>query len=70
MKPTPTQGRRLIALLKRRGMTHMQMLSLGISTSPWKRVDESLLPTEVVSKTKNCDGLTVWRVVQATRWTA
>ena len=70
MKSTPSQGRRLIALLKRRGMTHMQMLSTGISTSPWKRVEECLMPTEVVRKTKNGRGLVVWRVVSATKWTA
>lgn len=70
MKSTPSQGRRLIALLKRRGMTYMQMLSTGISTSPWKRVEECLMPTEVVRKTKNGRGLVVWRVVSATKWTA
>ena len=57
-------------LLKRRGMTYMQMLSTGISTSPWKRVEECLKPTEVVRKTKNGRGLVVWRVVSATKWTA
>lgn len=70
MKPTPTQGRRLIALLKRRGMTYMEMLSLGISTSPWKRVDECLRHDEAVKKTLNGRGLVVWRVVSATKWTA
>ena len=70
MKSTPSQGRRLIMLLKRRGMTYMQMLSTGISTSPWKRVEECLMPTEVVRKTKNGRGLVVWRVVSATKWTA
>lgn len=70
MKACPTQGRRLIMLLKRRGMTYMQMLSTGISTSPWKRVEECLLPTEVVKKAKNSRGLIVWRVVSATNWTA
>jgi len=70
VKSTPSQGRRLIMLLKRRGMTYMQMLSTGISTSPWKRVEECLMPTEVVRKTKNGRGLVVWRVVSATKWTA
>ena len=70
MKPKPSQGRRLIALLKRRGMTYMEMLSTGISTSPQKRVVESLAPCEVVKKHKNARGLVVWRVVSATKWTA
>ena len=70
MKPCPSQGRRLIALLKRRGMTYMEMLSLGISTSPWKRVKEQLGPCEVLQKYTNARGLVVWRVVSATKWTA
>ena len=70
MKPTPNQGRRLIALLKRRGMTYMEMLALGISTSPWKRVKEQLGPCEVLKKHTNARGLVVWRVVSATKWTA
>lgn len=36
-----TQGRRLIAHLKRRAMTSMQIQMLGISTCWWKRVAES-----------------------------
>ncbi len=31
-------------------------------TSPWKRVEECLLPTEVVKKAKNSRGLIVWSV--------
>lgn len=70
MKPTPAQGRRLIALLKRKPMTYMQMLSLGISTSPWKRVCECLAPHELLVKATNAQGLVVWRVRSATKWTA
>ena len=62
MKPTPTQGRRLIALLKRKPMTYMQMLSTGISTAPWKRVVETIGPKEELIKATNRDGLTVWYV--------
>jgi hypothetical protein len=57
-----TQGRRLIALLKRRGMTTMQMLMTGISTSPWRRIAESLAPGERLVKTRRADGLNVYRV--------
>lgn len=70
MKPTPNQGRRLIALLKRRGMTTLEMLMTGISVSPWKRVKEQLQPGEHLVKKKNDRGLTVYRVVKATSWTA
>lgn len=70
MKSRPIQGRRLIALLKRRPMTYMQMLATGISTSPWKRVKECLAPHEFVARSLNKDGLVMWSVVSATNWTA
>ena len=41
-----TQGRKLITLLKRRSMTTMELLKTGISTCPWKRVNESLREDE------------------------
>lgn len=37
-----TQGQRLIALLKQRAMTYMEMYQTGISTSPHKRIMETL----------------------------
>ena len=59
------QGRRLIAFLKRRPMTYLQMQQLGISTSPQKRVVECLLEGESIRKTKGADGLVRWSVVRA-----
>jgi hypothetical protein len=70
MKPIPSQGRRLIALLKRKGMTSMELLCTGVSTCWWKRVSEALRPDELLVKRKNNSGLLVYRVVSATRWTA
>jgi hypothetical protein len=64
-----TQGRRLIAILKRRPHTYLEMQRLGISTSPQKRVMECLADHEQVVKAKR-EGLTTWRVIAATRWTA
>lgn len=64
-----SQGRQLIALLKRRAMTYLEMQALCISTSPQKRVTECLLPSEQVVKGKR-RGLVTWRVVSATRWSA
>jgi hypothetical protein len=52
-----TQGRRLIALLKRRSYTGLQLNMLAISVSWWRRVDESLKPGEVLLKVKGRDGL-------------
>lgn len=57
-----SQGRRLIAMLKRQGMTTMEMLQTGISVSPWKRISESLKPSERLVKAKNERGLLVYRV--------
>lgn len=64
-----TQGRRLIALLKRRAMTYLEMNLLGISISPHKRVLECLKPHETLVKGKRGEW-TTRRVVSATRWTA
>lgn len=64
-----TQGRLLIQELKRKPHTYLEMLAHGVSVCPWKRVMESLSAHEALVKgTRN--GLTTWRVVQATRWTA
>ena len=58
-----TQGRRLISMLKRKGMTTMEMLQTGVSCAPWKRVSEALKAGETLVKSKNKRGLTVYRVV-------
>lgn len=60
-----SQGRRLIAVLKRRPMTYMQMLALGVSTSPWRRVAEGLYAGEVIRKRVGSDGLVRWSVGKA-----
>ena len=67
---TQTQGRRIIAALKRRAMTYGEMQRLGISTSPQKRVAECLRDDEQLLKGNGTDGLVRWRVVAATPWTA
>lgn len=65
-----TQGRLLIAALKRKPHTYMQMLAHGVSVCPWKRIEESLRGGEEVKKGKTRDGLVTWRVIQPTRWSA
>ena len=69
MKPKPSQGRRLVQLLKRKAMTYREMLQASESYSPWKRVKEALRSDETVVKGER-NGLVTWRVVAATRWTA
>ena len=63
-KPDQRQGRRLIAMLKKRGMTTMEMLQTGISTAPWKRIAECLTHEELLDKRKNARGLLVYRVLK------
>jgi hypothetical protein len=65
-----TQGRLLIARLKSKPHTYLEMLAYGVSTSPWKRVQECLRDSEALVKGRNRQGLTTWRVIAATRWTA
>lgn len=69
-----TQGRQLIAHLRKKPRTYLEMNLLGISTSPHKRVLEALKDDEVLVKGKRYLGegryLTTWSVKGATRWTA
>lgn len=57
-----TQGKVLIAELRRRPHTYMEMLRYGVSISPWKRIKESLGVDEVVEKGSDSKGRTTWRV--------
>jgi hypothetical protein len=66
-----TQGRCVIAALKRKPHTYAQMLALNVGLSPWKRVMETLRePEEQLIRAKGKDGLVRWRVIAATKWTA
>lgn len=56
------QGRRLINILKREPMTYLEMLMLGISVCPWKRIKEQLRDGETLVKKTNHDGRIVWSV--------
>lgn len=47
-----TQGRKLIELLKKRGMTTIELQQAGLSTCPWKRIKEQLTLREKLLKTK------------------
>jgi hypothetical protein len=59
------QGERLIRALRRRPHTYMDMLRLGISISPWKRVVEQLGPEDRLVKLPDAKGRITWRVVRA-----
>ncbi len=58
-----TQGRKLISMLRKRGMTTMELLQTGISTCPWKRIRESLHEGEELKPKKNKNGINVYRVI-------
>jgi len=60
-----SQGRRLISMLKRRGMTSLHLQMTAVSTCWWKRVSESLRADERLVNAKNQRGLNVYRVVKA-----
>lgn len=60
-----TQGRQIIAALKRKPHTYMEMLMLGVSVSPWKRAVESLREGEKLIKHVHRDGRMRWFVTKA-----
>ncbi len=62
-----TQGARLISLLRSRWLTYGEMQRLGISTSPHRRVTETLerRPDLKLLKVRGKDGLIRWRVARA-----
>jgi hypothetical protein len=67
MSDYQTQGRRVIEALMRRPHTYMEMLHLGVSTCPQKRVAECLRAHEKIVKGSRCVGgrdLTTWQVVR------
>lgn len=66
MKHT-TQGDRIIKALRGSWLTYGEMQRLGISTSPQKRVTETLerRPDLKLLKVRGEDGLIRWRVARA-----
>lgn len=68
-----TQGKLIVRALKRRPHTYMQMLALGVSVCPWRRVEEAMrlhFSDHELVKGKTREGHTTWRVIGPTRWTA
>lgn len=62
-----TQGALIVAALKRRPHTYVQMHGLAVSTAPQKRVAEWLgrHPEWALEKGKNVFGRVTWRIVRA-----
>lgn len=62
----PTQGDILAQALKREPMTYLEMLSLCVSTAPWKRIGEWLDSHDSWKLVKGQRrGLVTWRIVRA-----
>jgi hypothetical protein len=64
-----TQAEKLLHHLRRRPMTYMELISLGISVCPWRRlspdeVEPHLRPGEKISRKLNGRGLVTLRVVR------
>jgi hypothetical protein len=62
-----TQAQQLYTALRRKPHTYMEMLRLGISTSPWRRLTEAqskLRPGEKIVKGVNARGLVTYRVLR------
>lgn len=64
-----TQGALIVEQLKRRPLTYAEMLALGVSSCPWRRVDEWLSRTLEWQLRKGTKAvgrrvLTTWRVVR------
>lgn len=65
-----TQGACIAVALMKRPHTYMEMIGLGLSVSPWKRVSEYVdrtpgLSILRVSKKVKGEELTAWKVVKA-----
>ena len=64
-----TQGRTVIAALRKRALTYREMLNASASCTPWKRVKESLGADEQIVVGRRGQW-TTWRVIKSTGWTA
>ena len=70
-----THAQQLVRHLRKRAHTYGDLEALRISSCPWQRLKESahlyLKPHEVLEKFKRKrDGLVVFKVTRATKWTA
>ena len=63
-KHTTRQGDKLIEILQKRGLTTLEMLQLGISVCPWKRLAECLPPGLRLDKSQRKGRHIVYRVVK------
>ena len=58
------QGDKLVSMLKRRGMTTLELIQTGISVCPWRRVSECLPEGWKHDKSQRKGRHIVYRVVK------
>jgi hypothetical protein len=63
-KQPKTQGQKIVERLQKRWMSYSDMLALGVSLCPWKRVKDAIPEGHIVDKRTNAKGLIEWRVVR------
>ena len=65
MNNTPKrQGDKLVEILKKRGLTTLEMIQLGISVCPWKRLSECIPPGWKLDKSERKGRHIVYRIVK------
>lgn len=65
MNNTPKrQGDKLVEILKKRGLTTLEMNQLGISVCPWKRVKEAMPAGWKLDKSERKGRHIVYRIVK------
>jgi hypothetical protein len=65
MNQHKTQAQQIATHLRRKAMTHMDMLALGVSVCPWRRLADSpsyLRPGEQLVKGKDGEGRVTYRI--------
>lgn len=63
-KRTLRQGYKMVEILKNRGLTTLELIQLGISVCPWKRVKEAMPQGWKLDKSGRKGRHIVYRVVK------
>ena len=64
MQTNKRQGDKLVSMLKRKGMTTLELIQTGISVCPWRRVSECLPDGWKLDKSQRKGRHIVYRVVK------
>jgi len=64
MQTNKRQGDKLVSMLKRKGMTTLELIQTGISVCPWKRLKEAMPEGWKLDKSQRRGRHIVYRVVK------